>query len=273
MTVAAITYPAIDPIALRIGPLAVRWYGLAYLAAFLCAYFVIRWLRTRWELELSEDDLLTILLAAVIGVLLGGRLGYVLFYGNGYYFSHPAAILALWDGGMSFHGGLAGIIIAAGVVAKTMRIPFMTLCDLGSAAAPIGLFFGRLANFVNQELWGRTTSVPWGVVFPAAGPTPRHPSQLYEAALEGVVLLCIVLWVATRRPTPPRGAVFGWLLTWYAVFRMGVEFFREPDAQIGFLAAGVTMGQLLSIPVLVAGIAVLVWAYRARLPELGRSSG
>ena len=187
MRLAAIAFPAIDPIAFQVGPFAVRWYGIAYLLGFLGAYLVMRWLIGRWKLNISDDDLLTIILAAVVGVVVGGRLGYVLFYGDGYYWSHPAQILALWDGGMSFHGGLAGILLAAAVVAATMRIPWLTLCDLGSVGAPIGLFFGRIANFVNQELWGRVTTVPWGVVFPGAGPAPRHPSQLYEALLEGAL--------------------------------------------------------------------------------------
>jgi prolipoprotein diacylglyceryltransferase len=159
---AAIAFPAIDPIAFRVGPFAVRWYGIAYLLGFLGAYLVMRWLIGRWRLNISDDDQLTIVLAAVVGVVLGGRLGYVFFYGDGYYWSHPAQILALWDGGMSFHGGLIGILVAAAVIALTMRIPWLTLCDLGSVGAPIGLFFGRIANFVNQELWGRVTTVPWG---------------------------------------------------------------------------------------------------------------
>ena len=176
MTFATIAYPRIDPIAFRAGPLAVHWYGLAYLTAFVSAFLLTRWLIRRWSVAVSDDDLLSIVLAAVIGVLLGGRLGYVLFYGNGYYFSHPAQILAVWDGGMSFHGGLIGIVVAAAVVARTMRIPFLTLCDFGSVSAPVGFFFGRLANFVNDELWGRVTTVPWGMVFPGAGALPRHPS-------------------------------------------------------------------------------------------------
>jgi phosphatidylglycerol:prolipoprotein diacylglycerol transferase len=270
---AAIAYPAINPVALQIGPLSLRWYGIAYLIGFVAAGLIMRWLVRRWGIALSDDDLLTIVLAAVIGVLLGGRLGYVLFYGGGYFWSHPAQVLAIWDGGMSFHGGLAGILVAAVVVASTMRIPFLTLADLGSAGAPVGLFFGRLANFVNGELWGRVTTVPWGIVFPGAGLLPRHPSQLYEAVLEGLVILLVVLWQATRRPNLPRGVIFGTLLTLYGVFRIFVEFFRQPDVQVGaggFFAGWLTMGMILSAPLVVAGVAVIVWSARRALPQQGR---
>lgn len=268
---AALAYPAIDPIALRLGPLSVRWYGLAYLAAFVSAYFLLRWLVRRWRLDLSEDDLLTMILAAVIGVVVGGRLGYVLFYSGGDYLRHPLKILEIWSGGMSFHGGLVGILVAGIVASRILRVPFLTLCDLGAACAPVGLFFGRLANFVNDELWGRVTTVPWGVVFPGAGPLPRHPSQLYEAVLEGIVILGVMLWLATRATPPSRGIMLGWLLALYGLFRIGVEFVREPDIQLGFLVGGTTMGQLLSIPVLACGVALIVWARSKRLPQRGRT--
>jgi len=241
--------------------------------AFVVAGFVMHWLVQRWELDISDDDQLTIVIAAVVGVILGGRLGYVLVYGNGYFWQHPARIFAIWDGGMSFHGGLAGILIAALVVSRTMGIPWLTLCDLGSVGAPVGIFFGRLANFVNGELWGRAATVPWAMVFPGAGPLPRHPSQLYEAVLEGLVLFVCMLWLATRRPNPPRGVILGWLLTLYGVFRICVEFFRQPDVQMGakgFFAFGVTTGQLLSIPMVVGGIWLIIWANRRGLPEQGR---
>lgn len=269
----AIAYPLVDPVALRLGPFSVRWYGLAYVVAFIVAGVILHWLIGRWELDISDDDQLTILIAAVIGVLVGGRLGYVLIYGSGYFVANPARILAIWDGGMSFHGGLAGILIAALVVSRTMGIPWLTLCDLGSVGAPAGIFFGRLANFVNGELWGRVTAVPWAMVFPGAGPSPRHPSQLYEAVLEGLVLFACMLWLATRRPNPPRGVIFGWLLTLYGVFRILVEFFRQPDVQMGtkgFFALGVTTGQLLSIPLVIGGVWLIVWANRKGLPEVGR---
>ena len=271
--IATLAYPAIDPVALRLGPISVHWYGLAYLAGFVAAFAIIRWLVRRWLIDLTDDDLLSIILAAVIGVIAGGRLGYVLVYGGTTYLRHPAEILAVWDGGMSFHGGLVGILIAGAIVSRTMGIPWLTLCDLGSAATPVGLFFGRLANFINGELWGRVTTAPWGMVFPGAGPLPRHPSQLYEAALEGLVLLGVMLWLASRRPTVPRGVLLGWFLTLYGVFRIFIEFFREPDLQVGFLPGGITMGQVLSLPLLIAGVALLVWARRRALPQEGRRAG
>lgn len=269
MPIAAIAYPNIDPIAFRLGPFAVHWYGLAYLAGFVSAALLIRWLARRWELGLTDDDLLTVVLAAIIGVIVGSRLGYVVVYGQGYYFQHPGEILAIWDGGMSFHGGLVGILISAAVVARMLRMPWLTLCDMGAIGAPVGFGFGRLANFINGELWGRVSDVPWAVVFPGAGPLPRHPSQLYESALEGVVLLTIMVLLARRLPPRPRGELLGWLLVGYGLFRISVEFFRQPDVQIGFLPGGATMGQLLSLPMIVAGIALVVWARRSALPQLG----
>jgi phosphatidylglycerol---prolipoprotein diacylglyceryl transferase len=268
-TLAVIAYPVIDPVALRLGPFSVRWYGLAYLLGFVCAGLVLRQIARRWKLGLTDDDVVTIMLGAVLGVVIGARLGYVALYGGAYYWSHPALVFALWDGGMSFHGGLVGIIVAAAVVGKLLGMPWLTLCDLGAIGAPIGIFLGRLANFVNGELWGRVTTVPWAMVFPNAGPLPRHPSQLYEAVLEGLVLLGVMVWLATRERVPYRGTVLGWMLVVYAVFRIGVEFLRQPDVQIGFLPGGVTMGQLLSVPLLVCGIALLVWSHRAKLPQSG----
>lgn len=270
---ASLVYPGIDPVALRLGPLAVHWYGIAYLVGFASAYAIMRGLVRRWRLNLSEDDLLNIVLAAVVGVLLGGRLGYVLFYGGMEYLRAPLKVLAVWDGGMSFHGGLAGILIAGALVSWRMGVPWLTLCDLGSVGAPIGIFFGRLANFVNDELWGRVTTAPWGVVFPSGGPLPRHPSQLYEAVLEGLVTFAVVVWIATRSAPPSRGIIFGTLLTMYGSLRIVVELFREPDAQIGFLWGGVTMGQLLSIPLVLTGVALIVWSRRRALPQQGRPTG
>ncbi|NTW29563.1 MAG: prolipoprotein diacylglyceryl transferase [Coriobacteriia bacterium] len=272
MSIAAIAFPAVDPVALRLGAFTVRWYGIAYLIGFIGAYCVMRWLVRRWGIRLSDDDLLSVVLAAIVGVILGGRLGYVAFYGEGYYWQHPGQILSTWDGGMSFHGGLIGILLAGLIAARAMGIPWLTLGDLGAVGAPIGLFFGRIANFINDELWGRATTAPWGVVFPGAGTLPRHPSQIYEALLEGVVLFVVLLWMATRSSHPPRGVIVGWFLTLYGVFRIFVEFFRQPDVQIGFLSGGFTMGQLLSVPVVAVGIAVVIWSHRRGLPEEGRSA-
>lgn len=271
MQLASIPYLAIDPIAFSIGPISVRWYGLAYLFAFIATALIARWAIRRWEIDISDDDLLTFVLACIIGVIVGGRLGYVLFYGNGYYFTHPAKILAIWDGGMSFHGGVVGILSAGVIASRITRIPFLTLCDLGAAGAPIGFGLGRLANYINGELWGRVTTVPWGVVFPGAQPAlPRHPTQIYEAILEGVVLLVFAQVLARRRPPLPRGELIGWELALYGVFRIFVEFFREPDKQLGFLAGGwLTMGMLLSVPMVIGGVWLALWSKRRDLPEEG----
>jgi phosphatidylglycerol:prolipoprotein diacylglycerol transferase len=254
---ALLAYPPIDPVLVRVGPVAIRWYGLAYVAAFVGAWFVVRSLNKRWRIGLSDDDELEILLAAVIGVIVGARLGYVLFYNLPFYLHSPLDVFKIWDGGMSFHGGLIGITIAAVVESRRLRMPLLTLCDLGAVAAPIGLFFGRLANFVNDELWGRVTNVPWAMVFPNGGPLPRHPSQLYEAFLEGVVLFS-VMWLLSRR-VRPRGTEIGWLLVLYGCFRTFVEFFRQPDVQVTWLPKWVTTGQLLSVPMIVIGAVLLLW--------------
>jgi len=269
---AAWVYPLIDPVAFRIGPVAVRWYGLAYMACFLFAWWLLVRFNRRWGLGLTPDDEAFVMLAAIVGVVVGGRLGYVAFYGAGIYWREPIRVLQLWDGGMSFHGGLAGILLAGAIVSRRLKVPFLVLCDIGAVAAPLGFGLGRLANFVNGELWGRVSDLPWAMVFPGAGALPRHPSQLYEALLEGFVLLSVMLVLSQR--DRPRGELTGWVLTLYAVFRIAVEFVREPDIQVGFLAGGVTMGQVLSIPVLVAGVWLLWRAGRDRRQKVnGEESG
>lgn len=266
----SIAYPAIDPVAFSVGPLSVHWYGLAYLAGFVSAAALLRVFAKRWGLGLSDDDVLSVVLAAVIGVIVGGRLGYVLFYGGSFYWEDPVRILRMWDGGMSFHGGLVGILAAGAVVARQLRMPALTLWDLGAIGAPIGFGLGRVANFINGELWGRVSDVPWAMVFPGAGSAPRHPSQLYEAILEGAVLLVVMILLARRMPPRPRGELVGWLLATYACMRIAVEFVREPDAQLSFIAGGwVTMGMVLSVPMLAAGIACVWWARRQGRSQLG----
>lgn len=264
-------YQGLDPIAFSLGPLVVRWYGLAYVLGFVCAAAIIYFVAKRWKLGMSEDNLLTLMVCAIVGVVLGARIGYVLFYGDGYYLSHPLEILAFNQGGMSFHGGLVGLLIGGAVAARMTRIPFLTLADLGSIAAPIGLFFGRCANFVNGELWGAPTDGPWGVVFGgAAGMMPRHPSQLYEAVLEGLVIFCVLFALSRRLPPRPRGTFVGAFLVLYGIFRFLIEFVREPDVQLGYLWGGwLTMGQVLSAPLIVAGIALLIYAARTRHPQAG----
>ncbi len=264
---ASIPFPDIDPVLVRVGPLSVHWYGVAYIVAFVSAGLIARHLIRRWELPLTDDDLIEIVLAAVIGVIVGARVGYVLVYGGVEYWRHPLEVLRIWDGGMSCHGGLAGILVAAWVESRRKPVSFLGLCDMGAVGTPVGILAGRLANFVNGELWGRPTELPWGVVFPGAGPAPRHPSQLYEASLEGLVLLTIMLLLSRRKR--PEGEVLGWFLTLYGVFRIVVEFVREPDVQLGFIAGPFTMGQLLSVPLVVVG-AWLLW--RARRAD-GSTSG
>ena len=264
-------YQGLDPIAFSLGPLVVRWYGLAYVLGFVCAAAIIYFVAKRWKLGMSEDNLLTLMVCAIVGVVLGARIGYVLFYGDGYYLAHPLEILAFNQGGMSFHGGLVGLLIGGAVAARMTRIPFLTLADLGSIAAPVGLFFGRCANFVNGELWGAPTDGPLGVVFGgAAGMMPRHPSQLYEAVLEGLVIFCVLFALSRKRPPRPQGTFLGAFLVLYGIFRFLIEFVREPDVQLGYLWGGwLTMGQVLSAPLIVGGIALLIYAARTRHPQAG----
>lgn len=262
-------YQSLDPVAFSFGPVAVRWYGLAYLAGFLVVGLLIRYVSRRWSLKISDDDVLTIMLGAMIGVIMGARLGYCLFYGNGYYLEHPMEILMVSNGGMSFHGGLFGAVISGIITSRMVGITFLTLADLCAISAPIGLFFGRCANFVNGELWGAPTSLPWGVVFGgAAGPMPRHPSQLYEALLEGLVLFIVLFALSRKIPPRPRGTFLGTFLAAYGIFRSPLEFVRQPDEQLGYLAGNwLTMGQLLSIPLIVIGVVLLMRAIRQRLPQ------
>lgn len=261
----ALTFPDFDPVALEFGPLVVRWYALAYVVGLLIGWKYTVWLNRRPAGLVPQDALDDFLAWAVIGIVLGGRFGYVLFYQPGYFFENPLAIFELWHGGMSFHGGLIGIILAMVLFARRRGIPLLALTDLVAAAGPIGLFLGRLANFVNGELYGRPSEVPWAMAFPAGGPSPRHPSQLYEAALEGLLLFLVLfvlanLFQARRWP----GAISGAFLAGYGLSRIIVEFFREPDRQLGFLTGGATMGQLLSAPMVLLGIAVIVYARRQK---------
>lgn len=261
--IAAIAFPDIDPIAISLGPIAIRWYAIAYIAGLLLGWRYARWLTTRPPGLLSERAMDDFLLWATLGVILGGRIGYILFYQPAYYLAHPGEVLFIWRGGMSFHGGLVGVVLAIILFARTAKVPVFALGDIIAAAVPIGLFFGRIANFVNAELYGRPTDLPWGVLFPGE-PVPRHPSQIYEAGLEGLVLFLVLFVLIRRGALERRGFVTGAFLTGYALARALVEFVREPDAHLGFLIGGATMGQLLSLPMLLIGIAILAWSYRAR---------
>ena len=247
----------LDPVAFQIGPLAVRWYGLMYLLAFAIGYFIICRLSSARGLNLSGETRSDLLFYCIIGVIVGGRLGYVLFYNPGYYVRHPLEIFALWQGGMSFHGGLLGVIIAACLFCHWRKLSVLMVGDILVTAASPGLMLGRIGNFINGELWGRVTDLPWGVVFPGAGSAPRHPSQLYEAFLEGVVLLAILLVLHRRKER--CGVPFFSFFLLYGLFRFLVEFVRQPDAHLGFLWGGATMGQLLCLPMIAFGAAGLAW--------------
>jgi phosphatidylglycerol:prolipoprotein diacylglycerol transferase len=260
---AAIPFPAIDPVLVQVGPFAIRWYALAYIVGLLIGWRYCLYLAGRPPRLVTRDQLDDFFLWATLGVVLGGRIGYVLFYQPGYFLEHPLDILFVWEGGMSFHGGLIGVILAMYLFARRRGIPFFALTDIVASATPIGLFFGRLANFVNGELFGRPTDVPWAMVFPNGGDQPRHPSQLYEAALEGVVLfLALFLLARFTRALERPGLLSGVFLIGYGLSRFLVEFFREPDAQLGYLLGGtVTMGQILSLPMIALGLFLV---FRAR---------
>ncbi len=259
--------PAIDPVALQIGPLAVRWYGLMYLVGIGGGWWLGRRRAARPWSPVSPAQMDDLIWYLALGVLLGARLGYMLFYDFAAIFADPLRIFAVWRGGMSFHGGLLGTVLGMWWFARKEGVPFFAVTDFVVPLAPIGLFFGRLGNFINGELWGKHTDLPWGVVFrdPLAGMFPRHPSQLYEAGLEGVVLFCL-LWWWTARPRPLRSAS-GIFLTFYGLARFCVEFVREPDAHLGYLAFGwLTMGQILCLPMILFGLWLLTTARPAFRP-------
>ena len=266
MSLFAIPFPIIDPVAIELSPVVVRWYGLAYVAGLLLGYIYAKricnterlWVpaKNRITAEHMEDFLLW----AGLGVILGGRLGFVLFYNFDFYLQNPLSIFKLWEGGMAFHGGLIGVVVAIILYTRFKGLSFLSFCDIMGTAAPFGLFFGRVANFINAELWGRTTDVPWAMVFPNGGELPRHPSQLYEAALEGLLLWLFIRFLTHHKDalkTP--GLVAGVFGIGYAASRIFVEFFRQPDEQLGFLFGNfITMGMILSLPVMAGGIALLI---------------
>jgi phosphatidylglycerol:prolipoprotein diacylglycerol transferase len=266
-----IVLPALDPVAVQIGPLPVRWYGLMYALGFLAAWWLGR-IRARRPGALFDaravDDLVTWL---ILGLVLGARVGYVLFYEPSHFLDRPLDMLAIWKGGMSFHGGALGVALVCWLFARRTKKTLLDVGDLITPLAPPGLCAGRIGNFVNGELFGRPTDLPWGMVFPQSGPLPRHPSQLYEALLEGVALF-VILWVYSGKPRP-RGAVTGLFLLLYGLFRFGVEFAREPDAQLGFVALGwLTMGQLLCLPMIALG-GLLLWLARRPRPSGSSRNG
>lgn len=252
-------YPQIDPIALQIGPVAIHWYGLMYLIGFALVWVLGRWRINRGETDLSLRDLEDIIFYSVLGVIAGGRLGYVLFYKPAEYLAHPLEIFYLWQGGMSFHGGLVGVIVALLIFARKRNKTLLEIGDFVAPLIPLGLAAGRLGNFINGELWGRPTTLPWGMVFPqTADGVARHPSQLYEMGLEGFALFALV-WLFARKPRP-TGQISAVFLMGYGVFRFLAEFTREPDNYLGLLAGGLSMGQLLSLPMVLAGAIIFAWS-------------
>jgi len=256
-------YPQINPVAFSLGPLKVHWYGLMYLLGFLFGFLLIKHRVRKFNLGWSNDQLVDLLFYAAIGVVLGGRIGYVLFYNLPYYLHHPLQVFAIWDGGMSFHGGMLGVTLAILLWSFKHKRAFFTVTDTVAPVVPIGLATGRVGNFINGELWGRVTHVPWAMIYPQAGSLPRHPSEVYEFLLEGV-LLFIILWIYSAR-RPPRMAVTGVFLIGYGSFRFLCEFFRQPDPQLGFVAFGwVTMGQVLSLPMILLGVFLFILAYRCK---------
>jgi phosphatidylglycerol---prolipoprotein diacylglyceryl transferase len=268
MPLLALPFPDIDPVLVHIGPFALRWYALAYIAGILLGWLYARAIirsQRLWggEAPITVADFDDFILWVTLGIILGGRIGYVLFYNPAYFAEHPAEIVQLWKGGMSFHGGLIGCVLTVILFARHRGLPILSLGDVTCAVGPIGLFLGRLANFINGELWGRPTDVPWAVTFPDAGPLPRHPSQLYEAALEGLVLFVILALLVRAGGLKRPGLVIGVFALGYGAFRSFAEFFREPDPQLGFLWGGLTMGMLLSIPMILAGIALIRHALRS----------
>lgn len=251
-----IVFPDLDPVAFQIGFFAVRWYSLAYIVGLLLAWFLLRLMSKKTHSAFTVLKIDDFLVWAIAGIIIGGRLGYVLFYQLPYYLEYPMHILALWEGGMSFHGGLLGMIIATILFAKKKDINMFMVADMLAVVAPIGLFLGRLANFVNGELYGRVThAVPWAVIFPTGGEEPRHPSQLYEAGLEGVLLFIIlnIVWWKIPKYRERYGLTAGLFFILYGIGRFALEVFREPDAHLGFLAAHLTMGQWLCVPMVVFG--------------------
>lgn len=266
----AIAYPSIDPVLVTLGPLPIRWYALAYIAGLVLGWAYARalvqderlWGKTPRPDKIVIDDLLVYVAA---GVILGGRLGYVLFYNFAYYLENPLEIFAVWKGGMAFHGGFVGAALGIYVLARMRHVSFASLCDVCAAVVPLGIFLGRIANFIKPELWGRTSDVSWAMVFPGAGPLPRHPSQLYEAALEGAALFA-VLHIAVKLGAFKRpGLATGIFCVGYGIARIICEFFREPDPQLGFLFGGATMGMLLSLPLIILGAIFIKAAMRKPL--------
>jgi phosphatidylglycerol:prolipoprotein diacylglycerol transferase len=274
MPLLLIDFPVFDPVAISFGWFAIRWYALAYIGGIVLGWIYARSLLKSEKLwggpaPISLVQLDDFILWVTIGIILGGRTGYVLFYNLPFFLQHPLEIFELWKGGMSFHGGFMGCVVAVMWFARANNVPILSLGDITTAVGPIGLFLGRIANFINGELWGRPAdpSLPWAMIFPTGGPVPRHPSQLYEAGLEGILLFTVlavmIRFGALKRP----GLILGAFITIYGLARITGEHFREPDPQLGFLWGGLTMGMILSVPMVIAGIIIIVWAWRRKVPQ------
>ncbi|PWI32079.1 prolipoprotein diacylglyceryl transferase [Vibrio albus] len=255
-----IEFPQIDPVLISFGPVSIRWYGLMYLFGFIFAMWLANRRADKKDSGWTREQVSDLLFAGFLGVVIGGRVGYVLFYHFDLFMDNPLYLLKVWTGGMSFHGGLLGVITAMFWYGRKNSRTFFNVADFIAPLVPFGLGLGRLGNFMNDELWGRVTDVPWAILFPSGGYLPRHPSQLYEFALEGV-LLFIILNIFIRKPRP-AGAVSGLFLAGYGVFRFIVEYFREPDAHLGLFGGIISMGQILSSPMIFVGVLMMVWAYR-----------
>lgn len=258
------TYPAINPVALNLGPLQIHWYGLAYLVGFALAWWLA--LGRAQRLGLNKNQITDLLFYCAFGVILGGRLGYALFYHFERVLADPLWLFKVWEGGMAFHGGFIGVVLAVVYFAYKHKLNWLDLGDFIAPFTPLGFALGRLGNFINGELWGRITTQPWGMIFPQAGPEPRHASQIYQFFLEGLLLFAL-LWLFSRKPRP-RGSVTGLFLLGYGSLRFLVEFTREPDAHLGLLTAGLSMGQLLSMPMVFLGVLLLVVAYRKKTQQV-----
>jgi len=263
-------YHFLDPVAFWVGPFAVRWYGLGYIIGILVGGLIFMRLAKRWKIRFTYDALLTLYITSVLGIILGARVGYILFYGAGYYFENPGEIITTSISGMSFHGGVMGMAIALFIFSRIYKMPLTSLADLVLIVAPLGIFLVRCANFINGELWGAPTDMPWGVTFESGGGIARHPTQLYEALLEGLVMFTVLMILARRKPPLPRGSYFGVFFLLYGIFRIAVEFVRQPDVQIGYLAGDwLTMGMVLSLPMVLIGVAMLFYAAKTRHPQVG----
>jgi phosphatidylglycerol:prolipoprotein diacylglycerol transferase len=268
-----IAFPVFDPTAIAIGPIAIRWYALAYICGIVLGWIYGRSLLKNESLwggpaPISLLQLDDFILWVTVGIILGGRTGYVLFYNFPFFVQHPAEIFELWKGGMSFHGGFMGCVVAVICFARVNNLSILSLGDITTAVAPIGLLLGRIANFINGELWGRPAdpSLPWAMIFPTGGPLPRHPSQLYEAGMEGILLFTVLAVMIRLGALKRPGLILGSFIALYGIARIIGEHFREPDPQLGFLWGGLTMGMLLSMPMVIAGAIIIVWAWRHKAP-------